>query len=235
MLTLLLIAMKTFSQSGGPPILTTDPGTPENNHWEINTAIGFHFPSQSTIQLPSVEVVYGIGGRFQISTQLPLPEIELSKTHYTVFTQPQMGVKYRFMDEEKNFISCSIYPQVIIPLNKEQKTQIFVPLQLEKSFNSFRVGQELGYFVLNNPNGFFSGTLAGYRLKNDVELMAEFFCSGNLDKSRSVSGLLNFGFRKRLSKNIVLMSSIGTEVITPEGEDHEPLFGLIGTQILLGD
>ena len=233
-LLFLLSVENLFSQGGGPPMLTTDPSTPGNNCWEINSFIGYH-STNASIQIPTVEIVYGIGRHYQISAQLPMPNIELDKSHFTTFTQPQMGVKCQFLDEEKHFISFAVYPQLIIPLNQEGSPQIFIPLEFEKTFNNFRIGEEFGYFVLNNPYTFFNGTIIGFQLKNNLELMSEFYWSKTLNKTQSTSGLLNFGFRQQLNKNFVLMSSIGTEVITPYDEDKDYLFGLIGIQTLLGN
>lgn len=233
LLFFLLATKSLFSQGGGPPMLSTDPGTPGKNRWEINTALGYHFSAQSNIQIPTMEIVYGVGNRCQISAQLPLPNIELNKSSNTTLTQPQMGVKYRFLDEEKNFISLSVYPQIIIPIHKGETSQIFIPLELEKTFDNFRIGEEFGYFVLNNPNTFFNGTIIGFQLKNNLELMSEFYWSKTLNKVQSTSGLLNFGFRKQFNKNLILMSSIGTQLITPYDEDKDYLFGLIGVQLLL--
>lgn len=225
---------KVFSQAGGPPMLTTDPGTPGKNHWEINTSMNFNSSSVTSIEIPTTEIVYGMGKRSQISVQLPMTEIELNQRHFTQYSQPQMGVKYELIDEEKHFLSFAVYPQIIVPIAKGQKLQCFIPLEFEKTFQNFRVGEEIGYFVLNNPHTLFNGTVAGYRFPNNVELMGEFFFTTQTNQVNSISGLLNFGFRKELNEHFVLMSSIGTQIITPEQEDKQHLFGLVGVQILLG-
>ena len=235
MLFTLFVSSELMAQGGGPPMLTTDPGTPGASHWEINMAFGYNISSPSNIKIPSTEIVYGIKNRFQISVQLPLPNIEMNKSHFTTFTQPQAGVKYRMLDEEKNFISLSVYPQVMIPLKKEEKIQFFIPIELEKTFGNFRLGEEVGYFVLHNQNLVFISTIGGFHLKNDLELMGEFYWSKAPNVPKSTTGLINFGFRKQLKKHFTLMSSIGTEVITPKAEDRDKLFGLMGVQILLGE
>lgn len=215
-------------------MLTTDPGTPGKNNWEINTSLNYHATNQPYMQIPSAEIVYGIGNHYQISVQLPLPEVELNKSHLTTFTQPQMGIKCQLLDEQTQFISFSVYPQVILPLQKEQDVQVFIPLEFEKSFNHFRLGEEIGYFVMS-PSTICNGTIAGYQFKNDLELMGEFYLSTITGQAQSTTGLLNLGFRKILNSHFVCMSSMGTEIITPCNEDKQYLFGLVGLQILLGE
>lgn len=215
-------------------MLTTDPGTPGKNHWEVNTSLNFHFSTQSHIQIPATEIVYGIGNYYQVSVQLPLPDVELNKSHFTTFTQPQMGFKCKLLDEQKQSVSFSIYPQIILPIQKEQDIQVFLPLEFEKSFNNFRVGEEIGYFILS-PNIIFNGTIVGYHFKNDLELMSEFTFSKIISQAQSTTGLLNFGCRKQLNNHLVCMTSMGTEIITPNNEEKQYLFGLVGVQLLLGE
>lgn len=235
---LLLFFLSTIcllAQGGGPPMLTTDPGTPGNHHWEINTSLNYQFSSQSGIQVPTTEIIYGIGNNYQISVQLPMPDIDL-QSHSTSLTQPQIGIKWQVLDEQKSPVSMAIYPQVVISLEKGGAAQVFIPLEFEKTFSNFRVGEEIGYFVLNNPHALFNGTIIGYQLKSKLELMSEFFLSTTTTQPReSTTGLLNFGCRKQVSQHLVLMSSLGTELITPESETRQYLFGLVGVQILLGE
>lgn len=215
-------------------MLTTDPGTPGNNHWEINTSLNFHFAVLSGIQLPATEIVYGIGSHFQLSTQLPMPNLDLNKSHFTALSQPQAGMKYRILDEEENFVSLSVYPQIILPIKRRQDLQVFLPFEFEKTIGSFCIGEEFGYFVLNNPNVFFNGTLIGFRFENNIELMGEFYVTAVLNTPHSTSGLLNIGMRKELNnKHVVMMAQVGTELLTPLNEDRQSLVGLLGIQILL--
>lgn len=230
----LCIPVQLVAQGGGPPMLTTDPGIPGKNHWEINTSLNYHFSTQPYMQIPSAEIVYGIGNHYQVSAQLPMPEVELNSSHFTTFSQPQLGIKCQLLDEQTRFISFAVYPQIIIPIQKDQSTQVFIPLEFEKTFSHFRIGEEIGYFVMS-PNAICNGTIAGYQFKNELELMGEFYLSKITGQSQSTTGLLNFGFRKQLNNHIVCMSSMGTEIITPYNEEKQYLFGLVGMQILLGE
>ena len=225
---------QVVAQGGGPPMLTTDPGTPGKNHWEINTLFNYHFSNQLNIQIPATEIVYGIGNHFQISVQLPMPDIELNKFHFTTFSQPQIGVKFQALDEHKHYISLAVYPQVILPVSKDQQTQLFIPVELEKTFSNFCLGDEFGYYILDHPNIIFNSTVIGYQFKNEMEIMGEFYISKLLNQDHATTGLLNFGVRKPLNRHLMFMTSLGTQIITPQDENKEYLFGVIGVQILLG-
>jgi hypothetical protein len=47
---------------GGPPMITDDPGTPGDGHWEINiAATGRHASSFTEAELPLIDINYGLG------------------------------------------------------------------------------------------------------------------------------------------------------------------------------
>src|SRR5258706_5506428 len=57
---------------GGPPMLTDDPGTPGDGHWEFNTAMQTeHGGDTMTFKLPLVDINYGLGERLQLKFEMP--------------------------------------------------------------------------------------------------------------------------------------------------------------------
>ena len=55
---------------GGPPMITDDPGTPGNGHWENNLAIAFeHRPNEWSIDAPAIDLNYGWGDHIQLTLQ----------------------------------------------------------------------------------------------------------------------------------------------------------------------
>src|SRR5436190_3455193 len=55
---------------GGPPMITDDPGTPGNGHFENNLAITFeHRPNEWLIDLPAIDLNYGVGEHIQLTLQ----------------------------------------------------------------------------------------------------------------------------------------------------------------------
>lgn len=121
MLTLLLIAMKTFSQSGGPPILTTDPGTPENNHWEINTAIGFQFTEELVLTITCTGQGYvGIrhaayAGRYVLGNYSHITEYRaiLSEFGYNIAPEAWLGTKdFKEYEGEESTVVSNIIREI---------------------------------------------------------------------------------------------------------------------------
>jgi hypothetical protein len=63
---LLLILLCVFAQAafgqGGPPLITDDPGTPGNKHWEINVAFTeSRFSYGVVYETPHIDLNYGYG------------------------------------------------------------------------------------------------------------------------------------------------------------------------------
>src|SRR5438105_14081064 len=57
---------------GGPPLVTDDPETPGNGHWEINlAATGAHTSGQWDIAAPDVDINYGWGEHVQMKLDVP--------------------------------------------------------------------------------------------------------------------------------------------------------------------
>ena len=63
------VARIAFGQ-GGPPMITDDPGTPGNGKWENNLAIIIgHRPNETSIDLPEIDLNYGVGDQIQLTLQ----------------------------------------------------------------------------------------------------------------------------------------------------------------------
>ena len=54
-------------------MITDDPGTPGNGHWENNIAIVFeHRPNEWSIDAPAIDLNYGWGDHTQLTLQTSL-------------------------------------------------------------------------------------------------------------------------------------------------------------------
>ena len=62
-----LASLVGLHAQGGPPMLTDDPGTPGDGHWEINTAVTTEQrPGERSSEPPLLDLNYGIGDRIQL-------------------------------------------------------------------------------------------------------------------------------------------------------------------------
>src|SRR5262245_5626532 len=106
---LISVSCVVFAQ-GGPPLHTDDPGTPGNKNWEINIGVGGEFANgHHDYDLPEVDLNYGVGNNIQLKYEVP---IVVSSGSPVALGYQKIGVKWRFVDEEKSGVAVSIYPQV---------------------------------------------------------------------------------------------------------------------------
>jgi hypothetical protein len=67
-----LIWCRISAAQGGPPMITDDPGTPGDGHWEINLAASArHSATTSEGEVPLLDVNYGLGERIQLKYEVP--------------------------------------------------------------------------------------------------------------------------------------------------------------------
>src|SRR6516162_11180049 len=83
---------------GGPPLLTDDPDTPADGHWEINLAAGMLKQSQrTTFEIPFIDLNYGYGNRVQLKAETAF----LSTSEKSGgFGTSIFGVKWRYFECE---------------------------------------------------------------------------------------------------------------------------------------
>ena len=69
----LALVLESVAQAqGGPPLVTDDPETPGNGHWEINLAsVGAHTPGRWEIAAPDADINYGWGDHIQLKVDIP--------------------------------------------------------------------------------------------------------------------------------------------------------------------
>ena len=221
-------------------MITDDPGTPGNGKWENNIAFAFeHRSSQSSFDLPAIDLNYGVGEHIQLTLQTP-PTVAQKDNHGPVagLGGTEAAVKWRFFDEERNSFDVSMFPRIIFNIQQssprrgisDDGTRFQIPFQAAKSFGKWHADAEFGALVSTVGRAeWLYGFVAGYDLSKTTGLMAEVHTTSRMNFTENVV-TLNFGVRQKLDDHHVLIASIGHEVHTP----NEPLalIGYFGMQFL---
>jgi hypothetical protein len=225
----LLCINNGYAQGGGPPMLTDDPGTVDAGKWEINTSINTQITNDVQLAVPYVDVNYGIAEGLHLKIETPyLITIDHQKHSSGKIADPLIGIKYRFMNEDKHFIAAGIYPQATI--TGDQKGFLF-PLLLAKTIGKFVIGEEIGYsYVVKDSNNLLIGTLLSYQLSPRLEVMGEIFIQKSYTPSITTQGFMNCGCRYTINKTFTFLGSLGTQVITPAAQQKLYFFSYIGIQ-----
>lgn len=239
---LLVLIFSPLSAEGGPPLLTSDTGTPDVGHWEIN--VGFIVEkreSEIRYQTPDLDMNYGLTERIQLTLEIPWILLqENGADTKNGLGNSTAGFKWRFLDDKDLGISASIFPQIEFnnPWSSssdqgisDKGTQYLLPVELAKTFGKLGLNLELGYTVKDKlDDEWFYGFFAGYAPSDRVELLAEIHgtSKSNLPKHDLV---FNLGTRYKLSDHYVFLFSAGRGIYNSVGNDAEFL-SYLGIQFL---
>ena len=134
-------------------MITDDPGTPGNGHWENNIAITFeHRPNETSWDSPAIDLNYGVGEHIQLTLQGG-PVLILKRSGHGLIGGlggTEAAVKWRFLDEEKSGFDVSMFPRIIFNITQssvrrglaEDGTRFQIPFQLAKTFGRFHADAE---------------------------------------------------------------------------------------------
>jgi hypothetical protein len=234
---LFLSTVSAFAQ-GGPPLVTDDPDTPGDGHWEINlAAVLSRARASDTLALPDADINYGWGPNVQLKLELPwVIEHDDGQATQSGIGAANLGVKWRFVDEDDAGVSVSTYPQYASGLSTSSvrrglapgSHQIFLPVEVASKLGDFGVDAEVGRaLVEGGPDEWLGGVVGSHSCGPTVECLAElhgtFVAHGN-------QTLLNVGMRWRMSEAWTILASAGREFGQKTGSQQQLLMYL-GIQI----
>lgn len=234
---LLALSLPICMAQGGPPVITDDPGTPGNNHWEINTAfVTTVLPHEAEFQSPFFDFNYGAGDHVQLKFQIPVDLLNGN----TGVGNPQIGAKIRFVDESKYGVSISTYPQFTFPgraISVQQNLaspgwQMFLPIEISKTVGKFQLDGEAGYNIQQQaPNEIWLGTVEAYELTDRIELLAELHEIEAQHFAESVP-VFDLGTRIKFSNRMSLLFAAGRSLPRKSSQEQK-FFSFLGIQFRL--
>jgi hypothetical protein len=221
-------------------MITDDPGTPGNGHWENNIAVAFeHRPNETSWDLPVIDLNYGVGEHIQLTLQGG-PVLLKRSGHGLIggLGGTEAAVKWRFLDEEKSGFDASMFPRVIFNITQssvrrglaEDGTRFQIPFQVAKTFGRFHADAEFGPLTSTiGRSEWIYGIVGGVELAKTTMLMAELHGTSRMNFTRDVL-TVNVGLRHQLTEARILIASIGHELRDPD--QARSFIGYLGVQLL---
>src|SRR6478672_711379 len=209
-------------------MITDDPGTPGNGHWENNIAVTFeHRPSETSFDSPLIDLNYGVGEHIQLTLQGG-PVLLKRSGHGLIggFGGTEAAVKWRFLDEEKSGFDVSMFPRVIFNITQssvrrglaEDGTRFQIPFQIAKTFGRFHADAEFGPVGISvGRSEWLYGIVGGFDVAKTTMLMAELHGTSRMNFDRDVL-TVNFGVRQSLNEHCIFIGSLGHDVRTPNDD-----------------
>ena len=230
-----------FAQ-GGPPYYTNDPGTPGDHNWEINLGyMPFLYNNQSVTHTPDVDINYGLGARIQLTFENAWLRVDApaSAAKYGL-GQDQLGLKWRFYENEQSGLAISVFPQVslnnpnhsadrgITPRN----ASLILPVEFSKKLGVIDLNWEVGYNAVHKGvDGWLAGVVVGHDLTKNLEIDAEFYALGTFHPY-SGQQTVDVGARYKIHPPFILLLMAGRSV-QPSSNVQPRFVGYFGMQFLL--
>ena len=180
-----LLVIGTTTTLAGPPFFTDDPEPVDFHHWEFYLAsVQQHLREAANATLPHVEVNYGAFSNVQLHIVAPLEYVRTGSDRHYGYSDTELGVKYRFVDETSSLPQIGIFPLVEVPTGSKTSglgsgtVQLYLPLWFQKSWGDLTTYGGGGYWI--NPgsdakNWVFLGWLAQYDFSEVLSLGGEFY------------------------------------------------------------
>ena len=223
-------------------MVTDDPGTPGNGHWEVNVALTVESrEGERVFQTPLVDANYGLGERIQLKVEIPWLVEDSRGSAVSGLGNALVGVKYRFLDEDVSGISLGVYPQVEVGLLDsslarglvESGTGALFPIVAQRSFGPVSADVELGPVVRSGSKPrWFGGFAVGGSLSSVFNVAAEVFAETSAQFS-DTDAAFNAGGRWRMGGHSILLFSAGTGVHGADAQPAAKALAYLGLQILL--
>ncbi|WP_205214960.1 hypothetical protein [Sphingomonas sediminicola] len=207
----------------GPPYLTDDPVPTDLGHWELY-AFSAGEGRRSTIDADAgLDLNYGAAKGVQLTATLPLSFSHVPGEGWRGGSgDVELGVKYRFLHDEKAGVAIAIFPRVILPTaahSPGERTRLLLPVWAEKDFAG---GTSLfggGGFTLNPGSGNRDFWQAGIAVTQDMgrtlSLGAEITRQGADQQGGTAQTRAGLGSILRLSEHASILLSGG-----PTWADH---------------
>jgi len=240
-LLLLLGAAPALHAMGSPPLITDDPGTPGDGHWEINLGISTEKrPGSRASELPLLDANYGIGDRIQLKYEIPYLSLhEDGSPGKSGLGNSEFGVKWRFYDAGEKGLLLSTYPQ--FEFNNpgsasddrglvEPGSVFKLPFEFEREIGPVTLIGQIGREFRSSGDSWYYGLSAGHNFGEKAAVALELAGTADNGLHRSVL-TANCGVVVGISEHYSLMFSFGRELHNHD-EPRASFVGYLGVQWL---
>jgi hypothetical protein len=222
-LVLVLGGTPALHAQGAPPMLTNDPDTPGDHHWEINIIGLFEqSPTLHHSEAPTFDINYGVGERIQLTYEIAwLTDTAPGESRETGPGDSTVGFKWRFYDAGEHGSKVSFYPQVTFEnpgsSSRDQGlvdsgTTVILPFEFSREIGPLILTAEASPIINSSrANQWFGGFNLAHEFNEKFALGAELYCTASKDFSRSEL-IGNIGAHYILTEHYTLLVAIGRDL-----------------------
>ncbi len=225
-------------------MITDDPGTPGDRHWEINIAwTDQRTPGSTLIGLPLLDANYGIGDRIQLNYQASWNILrDAGDPQQSGMSDSQFAVKWRFYDAGETGLQLSAFPRIsfLEPGSDSDRrgtadpeTTFLLPFEIRRDLGIVSLNADVGHTFSGSAGarGWIGGLCIGREVVKGWELDAEVHMEGSerLDRDESI---INLGMRYDFSRHATLLLAVGRDTHNSLGP-RVSLLTFLGMQIVI--
>jgi Putative MetA-pathway of phenol degradation len=211
----------------GPPYQTDDPDPTAYRHYEIYMYGSYDADTSHAVnmQLPSLEVNYGLMPNVQFSVSLPFSGVSAPGTPFTAgFGDAEVGLKVRFVQEGNGRPQVAFYPSVDLPTGSVAAglgnglPRVFLPIWLQKTNGAWTYFGGGG--VQHNPGPgnrdyTFTGFAATRSVRDGLDIGAEIYHQSPATIGGSSETGAGIGFVAQRGTEHAILASIGRDLSGP--------------------
>ena len=207
---------------GSPPLITDDPGTPGEGHWEINLGVSTERRAGLRLsEMPMLDFNYGIGDTLQLKYEVPyLVQSEDGQSPMAGLGNCAVGLKWRFHDAGAGGLAMSVYPQFefnhpgsssAVRGLVQHGSAILLPMQFEKGFGSVILNVQLGRELRSSGDAWFYGIALSRAVHEKIKIGMELAgtAAARVDRTQVI---LNLGLVYDVDQHASFMVSVGREL-----------------------
>jgi Putative MetA-pathway of phenol degradation len=208
--------------NAGPPFVTDDPEPPPPGGWEINIPFIIEHAAHGTeMDAPLFDLNYGLPN-VQLQFQAPIKIVQQESDRAVGPGDALVGVKWRFLSDEKSQVQLGVYPQALLPLGDhrhdlgEGQAAYFLPFLAQKGWAKWTLYGEIGYWWQTAPNRrnfWYGGSVLERELNEQLTLGAELFGSTPQERGGRAEIAFNVGGVWRLNEHINLLYAAGRDIV----------------------
>jgi Putative MetA-pathway of phenol degradation len=213
----------TGSAQAGPPFVTDDPDPPPPGGWEINVPfILERTPGKTEMDAPLFDFNYGLPN-VQLKLEIPVGVVHENSDGTTAGPGDLLlGVKWRFLNNERSQVQLGVYPQLLVPTGDgarglgEGRTAFVLPLVAQKSWGKWTIYGNVGYWwqtAAETRNYFYAGAVLEREINERLELGVELFGNSPKEHGSRSDVAFNLGGTWKLREHLNLLFAGGRDII----------------------
>jgi hypothetical protein len=225
-------------------MITDDPGTPGDGHWEINLGWTDQQAQGSTLTgLPLLDANYGVGATIQLNYQASWNILQDSGSpSESGMSDSQVAVKWRFLDHGEDGLQVSTYPRFTFldpgsdsdrRGTADAKASFLLPFEVRRDLGVLSLDADFGHTFSADAGerGWMGGLCVGHNLTRAWEIDAEIHVESSERVQRGET-TVNVGTRYDFSGHATLLAAIGKDTGNSLGA-RISLLTFLGVQIRL--